>query len=202
MKKILISFLIGVVIAGIAFASFSIWRGTKKPSTYVNLDRAAVIKEMRELQRLETASFTIEKIIDAGTNQTNKLKEILFGDKLLLVAQGEVIAGFDLSQLGDNDIEIQEGKLTINLPKPQILFTRLNNNQTRVYDRKTGLFSKGEKDLESEAREQAENSIRAAACEANILTQASDNARKQLTALFNTLGYREVTIVIPSAECK
>jgi hypothetical protein len=202
MKKILISFLIGIILAAGFFAWLSWFRGAKKPSTYVNLDRAAVIKEMRELQRLETASFTIEKIIDAGSNQGNKLKEILFGDKLLLVAQGEVIAGFDLSQMNENDINVEEGKFSITLPKPQILFTKLNNNQTRVYDRKTGILSKGEKDLESEAREQAELSIRAAACEANILTQASDNARKQLTALFNTLGYKEVTIVIPSAECK
>ncbi len=202
MKKILISFLIGIIIAAGFFAWLSWFRAAQKPSTYVNLDRAAVIKEMRELQRLETASFTIEKIIDAGSNQGNKLKEILFGDKLLLVAQGEVIAGFDLSQMNENDIKVEEGKFSITLPKPQILFTKLNNNQTRVYDRKTGILSKGEKDLESEAREQAELSIRAAACEANILNQASDNARKQLTALFNTLGYKEVTIVIPAAECK
>lgn len=202
MRKIT-NVIIILIVVGFALLCWYFWNTFLKPqsSSYVNLDRAAVIKEMRELNRLETATFTIEKIVDAGSNQGNKLKELLFGDKLLLIAQGEVVAGFDLSQMKDEDIKVEEGKLLITLPKPQILITKLNNEQTRVYDRDTGIFSKGDKDLEARAREQAELSIREAACNANILQQASDNARKQLGALFGSLGFSEVTIAIPEASC-
>ncbi|MDO8610322.1 MAG: hypothetical protein Q7R95_07265, partial [bacterium] len=61
----------------------------KNPSgTNINTSRTAVIKEMRNLQRIETASFTIEKIIDGGTSG-NAFQQLLFGDKILLIAHGQ-----------------------------------------------------------------------------------------------------------------
>lgn len=168
----------------------------------INTDRAAVIKEIRSLQRLETASFTIEKIIDGGTTGNNIFQQFLFGDKILLIAHGSVIAGFDLSQISEKDIEVKDQTLRIVLPKPQILVATLDNTQTKVYDRQKGLLNPGEKDLETNARKAAEDSIRQAACDGGILTQASDNARKQLTSLFTALGFTQISIDIPQGDCK
>lgn|SRR3989338_9016139 len=168
----------------------------------INTSRASVIKEMRSLQRLETASFTIEKIIDGGTTGGNVFSQFLFGDKILLIAHGQVIAGFDLSQLSENDIEIKDSSIRLTLPKPQILVTTLDNTQTRVYDRQKGILNPGQKDLESDARKAAEQSIKEAACTGGILTQASDNARKQLTAFLMALNFTEVSIDIPIGSCK
>lgn len=166
----------------------------------INTDRAAVIKEMRSLQRLETASFTIEKIIDGGTSG-GLFQQLLFGDKILLIAHGQVIAGFDLSQISEKDIEVDGTSVSITLPKPQVLVTTLDNTQTKVYDRTRGLLNPGDKDLESKAREAAQNSIRDAACQGDILKQASDNARKQITAFLSALGFVQISIDIPETSC-
>ena len=167
----------------------------------LNTDRAAVIKEMRSLQRMETASFTIEKIIDGGTAETNVFKQFLFGDKILLIAHGQVIAGFDLSQISEKDVVVENTTIRLTLPAPQILVATLDNTQTKVYDRSKGILNPGDKDLETKAREAAEKSIRDAACEGGILQQASDNARKQLMAFLMALGFNQVSIEIPSASC-
>lgn len=172
------------------------------PRLSINTDRTAVIKEIRNLNRLETASFTIEKIIDGGTTEKGPVSQLLFGDRILLIAHGEVIAGFDLSQISEKDIQIQGTSLSITLPKPQILTTVLDNTQTRVYDRRRGILNMGEDNLESEVRKAAESSIREAACKGNILTQASDNGKKQLTALFMALGFSSVSINVANATCK
>jgi len=166
----------------------------------LNTDRTAVIREMRSLQRLETASFTIEKIIDGGT-QGNVFQQFLFGDKILLIAHGQVIAGFDLSQISEKDIEVKGTLIRMTLPKPQVLVTTLDNTQTKVYDRTRGILSPGDKDLESKAREAAEASIKKAACDGGILKQASDNVRKQLTAFLSALGFTEISIDIPEGSC-
>lgn len=166
----------------------------------VRMSKQTVIKEIRELRRLETASFTIEKVIDAGTDG-NRFQEILFGDRILLIAHGEVIAGIDLSKLTENDIVIQDKTLRMQLPKPEILVTRLDSDETRVYDRDQGLLSRGNKDLESVARQEAEKAIRQAACEGKILDEAAKNARNQLTAIFKTLQFTTVIITIPQASC-
>lgn len=193
--------LLAVSICGIVFLLiwFSVIR--KSSNMYVNTNRAAVIKEMRGLQRIETASFTIEKIIDAGTTEKNVFKQFLFGDKILLIAHGQAIAGFDLSQISENDIEVKGTSLKVTLPPPQILITALDNTQTRVYDKQQGILNPGEKNLESDARQAAEKSIQEAACQGGILQQASDNARKQLTILFEALGFSSVSIEIPKGSC-
>lgn len=168
--------------------------------TTINTSRAAVIKEMRSLSRLETASFTIEKVIDAGSTGGNIFQQFLFGDKILLIAHGQVIAGFDLSQISDADVKVSGTSVTLKLPPPQILVATLDNTQTKVYDRRRGLLNSNE-DLESKVRSAAEVSIKQAACDANILSQASDSARKQLTTLLSALGFETITIEIPQGSC-
>lgn len=159
-----------------------------------------VIKEMRALNRLETASFTIEKVIDAGTSG-NQFQQLLFGDRILLIAHGQVVAGFDLSKLSENSVTLNGTTLHVTLPPPQILSVSLDSDETRVYDRRQGLLSKGDKDLESEARAHAETIIKQTACQGNILTEASKNARTQLTALFKTFGFMTVILEIPQGKC-
>jgi hypothetical protein len=166
----------------------------------LNTDRASVIREMRSLQRFETAIFTIEKIIDGGTSG-NVFQQFLFGDKILLIAHGQVIAGFDLSQISEKDVEVEGTTIRITLPKPQVLVTTLDNTQTKVYDRSRGILSPGDKDLESKARAAAEDSIKKAACDGGILKQASDNARKQISAFLSALGFSQISIDIPEGSC-
>jgi hypothetical protein len=193
-----------VVIAAIATAVVVVllWQRFFAPQkATIDTSRTAVIKEIRALNRLETASFTIEKVIEGGTNGDNAFSQLLFGDKILLIAHGQVIAGFDLATLPDESIEVDGKTITLTLPPPQILFARLDSEKTRVYDRRQGLLNRGDKDLESEARAAAEESIQKAACEAGILDEATQNARKQLTTLFKALQFETVTITIPPGNC-
>jgi hypothetical protein len=194
--------IIALIVLIVIVVAIWFWQTSTIFQIKINTSSAAVVKEMRNLQRLETASFTIEKIIDGGTIDNNVFSKLLFGEKILLIAHGQVIAGFDLSQISENDIKINANNLVVILPKAQILITTLDNTQTRVYDRQRGLLNAGDKDLESKVREAAEKSIRAAACTSGILKQAEDNARKQLTALFSALGFTSVTLQIPESSCQ
>lgn len=200
-KRILFLALTLVILAVIVLGIISLANIFTKKSQYTfQTNSRTVIKQLRDLNRLETSQFTVEKVIDAGTTG-NTFQQFLFGDKILLIAQGEVIAGFDLSKLSDQDVSVEGSTLRLTLPPAEILVTKLNNDQTRVYDRKLGLLSKGDKDLESQARDKAETLIKQAACDGNILEEASTNARNQLTALFKTFGFTTVIITIPSSSC-
>jgi len=119
-----------------------------KPSTKIDLSRDSVVKEIQKLGSLETASFSIEKIVEAG-KQGNPFQDLLYGDRILLIAHGKVVAGVDLYTVGDQDIKIQGKEITINLPAPRILSSTLDNSKTRVYDRTKGYLSRGDKDLET-----------------------------------------------------
>lgn len=190
-----------LTLAGIGFITYFVWNTFfQKDGFRVNTDGTAVVKEIQKLQRLETASYTIEQIIDAGT-QGNRFQEFLYGDRILLIANGQVVAGFDFAKIQPQDIQVQGQTIVIRAPAPEILYTRLDNSKTRVYDRNQGILTKGEKDLESAARSEAELSIRNAACEAGVLDTAEENGRKQLTALLTALRFQDITINIPKGSC-
>ncbi len=165
------------------------------PTPTILPDPVTIINQIRPLARLETIQYTIEKVITAETGQ-NALAP-LFGDRLLFVGHGYVIAGIDLSKIRSEDIAFDDGILVIKLPKSEVFVATLDNDQSYVYDRETGLLTHGDINLETAARQAAEDQIKKAALEDGILKQAQTNAEIYLESLLNELGYSQVSFVYP-----
>jgi len=129
-----------------------------------------------------------------GERQNAYLPDFLVGDKLLLVAHGEVIAGIDLGQLKAGDVLVSGDTVHVHLPAAQILTTRIDNVRTRVYSRTTGLLVSSDPNLESDVRRTAELQIAQAALDDGILEKVRQNARTSVTALLYGLGFRTVDV--------
>ena len=164
--------------------------GILNPTPTIFPDPVTIINEIRPLARLETIQYTVEKVITAEEGQ--ELIAELFGDRLLLVAHGTVIAGVDLSKLTAGNLKLQDGILAVHLPEAEIFSTSLDNDKTYVYDRDTGLFRKADKDLETLARQAAEAEILKAAVDDGILKQVAINAQVFMERLLNDLGYSHI----------
>jgi hypothetical protein len=160
------------------------------PTPTIIPDPVTIINEIRPLARLETIQYTVEKVITAEEGQ--ELIAELFGDRLLLVAHGTVIAGVDLSKLTLEKLEFRDGILSVELPEAEIFSASLDNDKTYVYDRDTGLFRKADRDLETLARQAAEAEILKAAIDDGIIKQATINAQVFMERLLNDLGYAQV----------
>jgi len=159
--------------------------------TLIHIDQPTVVRQIQQLQRLETISFTMDKII-SGEHDSPYLPKFLVSDRLLLVVHGEVIGGVDLSKLQPADVVVQGQSISLRLPQAQILVTRLDNAQTRVYSRDTGLFSSPDPNLESEVRQEAERQLQEAAMQGDILKTADGNARSTISSLLQGLGFKRV----------
>lgn len=166
------------------------------PTPTIIADPVTIIYQVRSLARLETVQYSVEKIITAQTGQD--IFKILFGDRVLFVAHGVVIAGIDLEKLGPQDLWIQNGILYVRLPDPELFVVTLDNEKSYVYDRETGLLTHGSITLETEARRAAEQAIRQAALEDGILELAGQNAKNYLYRLLRNLGFPEVIFVEPT----
>ena len=163
------------------------------PTPTIIPDPVTVIYQVRTLARLETIQYSIEKVITAETGQG--VFAPLFGDRLLFVAHGEVIAGIDLQKLGPQDMWVEGGVLYVRLPEPEIFIATLNNDKSYVYDRDTGLLTHGDINLETSARQAAEDAIEQAAIEDGILEQARLNGEIYMERLLDTLGFEDVIFV-------
>ena len=170
------------------FAAYVTGRGTS-----IDITSPAVVDKIRQLSRLETVVYSLDKIV-SGSRENAYIPDFLVGDKLLLVAHGEVIAGVDLSQIQPGDVSVRGDRVTVRLPAAQVLTTRIDNGRTRIYSRATGLLVPADPNLESEVRLAAEQQIRQAALSDGVLEKAGDNARASVSALLYGLGFHEVDV--------
>lgn len=158
------------------------------PTPTVIPDPVTYITEVRALARLETIQYSVEKVITAEIGQG--AFGFLFGDRLLFVAHGRVIAGIDMSKLNPEDLRLENGVLRVKLPPAEVFIATLDNDKSYVYDRDTGALTPPNVDLETTARQAAEAEIRKAAEEDGILQLAQQNAETYLARFFAALGYK------------
>jgi hypothetical protein len=162
-------------------------------STRIDTSSASVVDKIRQLNRLESVDYSIDKIVE-GNHQAQGLPDFLAGDRLLLIAHGEVIAGVDLSRLDPKAVQVNGNAVHVRLPEPQVLVTRIDNTRTRVYERTTGILVPTDPNLETQVRQAAEQQITQAALDDKILDKARQNARVSVTGLLYALGFHTVDV--------
>ncbi len=168
------------------------------------LSSAAVIQRIQALNRLETASYSVQTVIEVQQTQGNPLFDFFAGDSLLLIAHGSVAAGIDLSAIEADDVTLSpDGRtITVKLPPAQIFSSSLDNTRTRVYSRDRGWFAPTNKDLETRARQEAEAQILHAACEDGVLSKATEQASVALQQLLGMISDATIIVsTVPHEPC-
>lgn len=182
-----------VVICLIIFA-IGLWIGVIGPrviglvSGPRMMGSAVVLKQVQTLSELVTVKYVMEKVVIF-----EDVKWYPGGDnRVLLVAHGIVKAGVDFKQMADGDIQVSGKTVTIRLPPPKITDSYLDDKETHVIERSTGLLRFFDKNLEQTARQTAISDINRAARNSGILKDAEERARDQLKILFLQLGFENV----------
>jgi len=160
------------------------------PTPTIIPDPITIVHQVRSLARLETIQYSVEKVLVAESGQGPF--GFLFGDRLLFIAHGMVIAGVDLEKLTPADLRVEDGVLYVKLPQAEVFIAALDNESSYIYDRDKGILTRGNEGLETEARRAAEQEILNAALEDGILEQAQVNAESYLLRLFLNLGFPDV----------
>jgi hypothetical protein len=184
-------FIRGIVFAALIVSAVLATRWWDRGRSFINVSQPTVVRQIQQLRRLETVVFSMEKIVSAD-QQSRYLPRLLAGDRILLIVDGDVTAGVDLASLDASRVTIHDKSVEMMLPGAAIFSTRLDNERTRVYTRETGLFTKPDPQLESEARREAERQLTQSAVDGGILSVAATNARTTLTSLLQGLGFEAV----------
>ncbi len=199
----LLALVLIVALACLAFAVYGYLQARNRIDGLSNLvplretvvmraDGPTVVRQVQRLSKLETSRYTLEKILDAERTR-QYVPSFLAGEKIIFVAHGQVVAGIDLSQISEEDITVTGDSISMRLPEPEILYSRIDNEKSYVYERETGILSDPDKDLEGQIRAEAERQIRDSAMEDGILDEAQAGAKQTLEALFRSMGYTDVT---------
>lgn len=168
----------------------------KEPEPFENLS-PAMIDSIQAMAALTTVEYTEHTTIEKGTDAS--WLDWARGDTIVMLAVADIGAGVALDQLTVESFSVQpdSGIVQLRLPPATIHYASLDNDATTVFDRKTGLFTKGDAQLESEARRIAEAYLLEEAIKAGILTEAERNATTILRNFLLSVGYTDVVILPP-----
>jgi hypothetical protein len=156
-----------------------------------------VVDRVQKLARLETVVYSLDTVVE-GAETSPVLPDALAGDKILMIVNGQTVAGVDLSKIKPEDAQITETSagrtIHLTLPASQVFSTAINEQKSRVYSRDTGLLVKADPSLESQVRQKAQAQLQEAALSDGILDAASKNAKSTVTSMLQGLGFSSVDV--------
>jgi hypothetical protein len=149
-----------------------------------------VLQEVQRLSRLETCRYNGHVVLSGETSGWAPVWVV--GDRMLMIARGEVVAGVDLAEMGPDDVRVEGQRVLMRRPEARVLHTRLDNQTSEVFERRTGILSQPDRDLESRLRREAEAKIQQSALQSGVLETAQENAEASLRRHLGLLGFRDV----------
>jgi hypothetical protein len=156
--------------------------------------------KLRALGRLETAQYVMQVVIDLEREPSNVWQQAFGTDQLLLIAEGQVVAGFDLTRIQADDVVVQDKSVSLTLPPPEILYFGVDEDRTYVYERKTGFLVRPDETLETEARRRAQGELVNWALEHQVFEKAEEFGILYLESLLRSLGFTEVHIEVQDGK--
>jgi hypothetical protein len=183
MKKPILLIALGVGVGALASTylvsySTSLQKAFAAPPARIDVSRPSVVTEVRSLGQLVSYSMELEKIIESGTWGGNAFQRAWYKDHMLFIANGTVVAGFDLAALSEQSVVETDSMIKVDLGSPKLLFSKIDNSRSRVFERDVGSFNFSPDDhLESRTRAKAEETLRQAACQSGILQKAGTSGQ-------------------------
>jgi len=180
--KVAVAVSLVIAIVSLVVAFLALHRGFFK-----RFDTPAIVMQIKPLDQLSTVRYSIQRVVGV-----REQKDPIGEESLLLMVQGEVVAGINLDELNQTDVTyLNANTVAIHLPEPKILEEFLDEKNTKIWDRHITWWTPWvpyDPELEHKARLSAVEEIRSVAISEGILGQARKNAEIAVRTLLSSLG--------------
>ncbi len=156
-------------------------------------DTPVIIQQIKNIAQMFTQTFYDEYVYDTGVIRTGLFNQ---NKRLIFIAKGEVISGFDLSELNEKSI-IRRGKsIVVKLPPARILDVVINPSGFETFIEEGEITFEESKEFHEDARRIFDRNAR----EKGILKNSAEQGRQMLEKFFRLLGFESVDIIIPESR--
>lgn len=148
--RLSLSLIISVVIIGLLIFLF-FYIKHEFSTTRSEVSHVVMVQKITNMGKLELVKYAMKDIVEKKEVHT-----ILPDERVLFLAVGEVAACIDLTKVKQDDI-IQTGdSVIVTLPEPEICYTKLDHQQSKVYDISGAWFPSNAKEMVEEVYKIAE----------------------------------------------
>jgi hypothetical protein len=183
--------------AGYAARSFNIF-GNLSLFGPPQINIVTVLERIQGMSQLTTTRFTFRNQVTFERDMPAVIRA-LYGERVVFDVVGHVDAGIDLSALGDANITQDGDTLVVQLPPPTLQDCFMDENESGIRQRDTGLFTAGMTSIDQEVRRRLIAIIRDEALESDILTEAQTRTEIVLGELITSLMPEGTTVRIVPA---
>ena len=169
----------------------------KQPQLQLS-DTREVLTQVRRINQFTTAYYCEDVVMHYTKRGSQKpfLGRIRGAqDELVLICQGTVTAGFDLSSPPESNLYVQSDTLTLYLPEAEVIDVLMNPSQTEYY------VEKGKWDYNSQVQPiltEARRRLEQHAIDNGLIEKANSEGIDQLYHLFHSFGFRVINITVES----
>lgn len=202
----------------IFIVAFIIYRYDFLPSQRgLKIDNTAIlIEEVKNISQLFTASYHDQLALDTFKYQEKDVISRMWDGfisprpgfrkadpniglrkvELVVIANGQVMAGYDFSKLQPSDLQIEDKTVTMTLPQPEILEIIINPSDYEIF------IEEGRWSLDEAVgmKIQAAELMKQRAIERGILKQSEATAQRILQNYFLSLGFETVILKTASED--
>jgi hypothetical protein len=143
--------------------------------------QGVVVEQMRAVAKLVSSETTVRDVVVYQNRRLGSTK------RSLVVVTGKVLAGIDLDEGTQVDIDHQARQVKVVLPPAKVLGIEVT--QLRTYDERSGLWNPFRPEDRDTIYHLARDQLINAAGELGVTSHAEESARRLLGALIHPDGY-------------
>jgi hypothetical protein len=155
----------------------------------IEITDSGMVQKISSMGKLELVKYEMKDIIDQ-----REIHLILPDSRVLFLAVGEVTACIDLTKVKKSDITQTKDSVVVYLPRPEICYTKLDHEKSKVYDIRGVMFEDGAKDMVEDVYKLAEKRILDNASQMNVLGMARQNAQLIFKPLLESISGKTVVL--------
>lgn len=172
--------LIAVALVGLGRAVLKVVRGVPSGGR-TTISHSVVVSRMEAVSKLVTSESTIRDVIVYQNTRLGSTK------RSLVVVTGKAMVGLDLAKSGGIDIDEQARRITIKVPRAQLI--GIDIIELKTYDESRGLWNPFHPADRDTVLQLARQRLQHAAVDLAVREHAEESARRLLTGLFAADGY-------------
>jgi hypothetical protein len=188
--SIIIILVLGIVVGGgVFFASTNGFNFAKEDK----VDISAVLTEIKQISQINTTEMYFNEIVQFSEAISFVGFTVPFTEKkFIFTVKAKVQSGIDLSTLSEDDILIEDKKVTLTLDRAKI--TSKEVIEYKAYSEKDGLFNNVSTDDTLKQLNEFNARLEQQALESGILEKAEENAKIVLSGFLKLLKFEEIVI--------
>jgi hypothetical protein len=149
----------------------------------------AMVEKISSMGKLELVKYEMKDVIEK-----KEMHFLMPDSRVLFVAVGEVTACIDLTKIKKTDISRNKDTITVTLPEPEICYSRLDHQKSRVYDISGAWFQADAAHMVEDVYKLAEKRILDNARQLDVTGKARQNAQLIFKPLLESISGKKVIL--------